>query len=227
MNITNIQSSLTNRYAKIVFIILPLMYIVGFIGLMIPQTQAYFKLLSAFNLWVSFSILLAFHQDFQKSFFYFTGISFCVGFLVEVLGVHTGMIFGKYWYGATLGTKLFEVPIVIGANWFILVYSAGIIAEKLLSNITASFYKKIFVAFVTASLMVSLDILIEPIAIKLDFWQWDANIVPFQNFVAWFIIAFILSLYFTFAKFNKTNPLALLVFSLQCLFFLLHTLFNH
>lgn len=226
MNIKHIQYNLTNRYAKIVFIILPLMYFVGFIGLMIPQTQAFFKLLSAFNLWVSFVILLAFHQDFQKSFWYFVIISFCTGFLVEVLGVHTGMIFGKYWYGATMGTKLFEVPIVIGANWFILVYSAGILAEKFLSNVRASFYKKIFVAFVTASLMVTLDILIEPIAIKLDFWQWDANIIPLQNFVAWFIIAFFLALYFTYTKFNKTNPLALLIFSLQSLFFLLHNLSN-
>ncbi len=226
MNITHIQSVLISRYTKIVFIILPLMYVVGFIGLMLPQTQAYFKLLSAFNLWVSFAFLSAFHQDFQKSFIYFIIIAFCTGFFVEVLGVHTGIIFGKYWYGATLGTKLFEVPIVIGANWFILVYSAGIIAEKVLSTLKASLYKKILVAFITATLMVSLDILIEPIAIKLDFWQWDANIIPLQNFIAWFIIAFILALYFTFTQFKKTNPLAFLIFSLQSLFFLLHTFFN-
>ena len=41
--------------------------------------------------------------------------------------------------------------------------------------------------------MVTLDFLIEPVAIELGFWQWHADKIPFENYVAWFILATIFS----------------------------------
>ncbi|MEA5258112.1 carotenoid biosynthesis protein [Arcicella aquatica] len=226
MNLSTIQTLLNTRYRKIVFTILSLMYLVGFIGLMIPLTREYFKLLSPFNLWISLILLLLFQQDFQLKFILFAIITFLIGFFVEVLGVHTGIIFGQYYYGKTLGIQLFDVPIVIGANWFILVYSSGHIIEKLFKNLNPFFGRNILLSTVAASLMVCLDLIIEPVAIRLDFWQWHFNKIPIQNYVGWFIISFGLQYYFISSKFLKNNALAPLLFYLQFIFFLLHSIFS-
>lgn len=205
------------------------MYLVGTIGLIIPSTQPYFKLASAFNLWVSLILLLFFHEDFNKSFI-FTGIViFCSGFFIEVLGVHTGVIFGKYWYGETLGTQLWNVPLVIGANWLLLVYCSAISVQNAFSIIkNKPFFSSVLIqSLISATLMVLLDLLIEPVAIRLDFWHWQNEKIPTQNFQAWFLIAFILNYILLKTKFRKTNSLAFLLLILQFFFFISLTVFHY
>lgn len=232
MYLSQIKSLVTVRYRKSTFIVITLMYVVGTLGLIFPYTQPYFKLASAFNLWVSLILLLLFHQDYSKSFIG-TAISiFLVGFFIEVIGVQTGVIFGKYWYGQTLGTKLFEVPLVIGANWLLLIYCSSmftlkfceILKKKVAKNslFNNDFLKAIF----ASSLMVFLDYLIEPVAIHLDFWHWQNEQIPLQNFQAWFLIAFLLNYIFLKGKYVKSNPLAVLLFFLQFAFFISINVFN-
>jgi putative membrane protein len=201
------------------------MYLVGTLGLILPSTQPYLKLASPFNLWVSVILLLLFHPQMNKSFILISMGIFLAGFFIEVIGVQSGLIFGKYWYGKTLGTKLMDVPVVIGANWLLLIYCSNIVTlaffesfkknklKKSLLDYTVS--KAIFASF----LMVCLDYLIEPVAIHLDFWHWQFEKIPSQNFQAWFIIAFLLSCLFLRGNFKKSNPLATLLFALQFLFF--------
>ncbi|MBB6001772.1 carotenoid biosynthesis protein [Arcicella rosea] len=224
MNYTQLKTLITTRYCKTTFTILSLMYLVGLIGLKLPLTQEYFKVLSPFNLWTSLILLLIFHQDFQPKFILFAVITFLVGFFIEVIGVHTGIVFGDYQYGKTLGFKLFEVPIVIGANWLILVYCSGIIVELFFQNLKSSILGRIILSIIAACLMVGLDLLIEPVAIRLDFWQWSFNKIPLQNYFGWFGVSFVLQFYFINSKFLKNNSLAPLLFCLQLLFFLLNVL---
>ena len=223
------QSLLTIKYRNAIFILVILMYLAGTIGLLIPYTQPYFKLASPLNLWVSLILLISFHEDLNKTFIFTAIFIFLTGFLVEVAGVHTGIIFGKYWYGHTLGTQLFDVPLVIGANWLLLVYCSSISVKMLFSNIKhKSFFTSIFIqSTIAAMLMVGLDYLIEPVAISLDFWHWQFDKIPTQNYQAWFLLSFILIYFFLNAKFSKTNPLALLVLFLQFLFFICITIFHH
>lgn len=232
MNLSQIKSLVTIRYRKTTFIVVTLMYIVGTLGLIFPLTQPYFKLASAFNLWVSLILLLLFHQQYNKPFI-FTAISiFLAGFFIEVIGVHTGVIFGKYWYGATLGTKVLGVPLVIGANWLLLIYCSSAVTQKFielfkLDSLEKSWLNNVIVKAIFAStLMVFLDYLIEPVAIYLDFWHWENEQIPIQNFQAWFLIAFVLNYLFLKNKFNKVNPLAILLFLLQLSFFLSINIFN-
>jgi putative membrane protein len=42
--------------------------------------------------------------------------------------------------------------------------------------------------------MVGLDFFIEQNASKFDFWYWKSGIIPIQNYIAWFVIAFLLNL---------------------------------
>ena len=197
-----------------------------------PLTQPYFKLASAFNLWVSLILLLLFHNQYNKPFI-FTAISiFLAGFFIEVAGVHTGIIFGKYWYGATLGTKVLGVPLVIGANWLLLIYCSSAVTQKFIELFKLDTLEKsrlnnvILKAIFASILMVCLDYLIEPVAIHLDFWHWENEKIPVQNFQAWFLIAFALNYLFLKSKFNKVNPLAILLLLLQLSFFLSINIFN-
>ena len=59
---------------------------------------------------------------------------FLLGFVVEVVGVQTGLIFGSYSYGATLGVKLFDTPLLIGLNWIFVSYSSYSIACQVSDN---------------------------------------------------------------------------------------------
>ena len=73
----------------------------------------------------------------------------------------------------------------------------------------------------TMKLMVGLDMCMEPVASRYDFWHWTANVIPLQNFRDWFIFACVLQMLFNRASFPKINPLVPLVYLTQLLFFFL------
>lgn len=98
----------------------------------------------------------------------------------------TGVLFGEYSYGSPLGWKVFDVPLMIGVNWFLLSFASLGIAGKLFNGAIPR-------VLLSAALMVLLDVLIEPVAIALDFWQWQAVDVPLQNYVMWFVAALVIN----------------------------------
>lgn len=214
---TSTPSLLSPKISRIIFIMLPMMYLAGLIGLNIPAVAPLFRLLTPYNLVASLGLLLLFHTDFRPAFLTYSLMAFAVGFLVEVAGVSTGLIFGQYAYGDTLGFKLAEVPLVIGTNWLMLSYVCGSVTDRL----PAPVWAKVVLA---SALMTLLDVLIEPVAMRLDFWQWEGNVVPWQNYVAWFGVS--AALFFAYFKlpFRKQNALAPLLLLLQFLFFGLNSL---
>lgn len=192
-------------------IFLVVVHVSGVIGFH-SSFAAYFIALTPFNLLLSALILLSGHQDFQPRFWLFCATCFLTGLVVELIGVQTGLLFGNYQYGATLGWKILGTPVIIGINWFILVYSSGSVIHKLNIPIWAK-------AAISASIMVVLDYLIEPVAMKYDFWNWQNGIIPLQNYVMWFVVAFGLLLYFHRAEFKKDNQLAIVLLLVQAAFF--------
>lgn len=207
------------RIRRTVFVILPLMYLAGLIGLNVPLSAPLFQVLTPFNLIASLILLLLFHPDFRPSFWLFCAVAFIGGFLVEVAGVHTGAIFGEYAYGEVLGLKLVEVPLVIGTNWLMLSYLCGSVTNRL----PVSMIVKVLIA---AGMMTLLDFVIEPVAIQLGFWQWQGGSIPPQNFLAWYVIS--AALFFVYFKlpFQKKNILAPMLLMLQFLFFGLNNLLH-
>ena len=196
---------------RVIFIILPLMYLAGLIGLNVAMSAPLFQVLTPFNLVASLILLLLFHTDFRASFWLYCVVAFMVGFLVEVAGVQTGIIFGEYFYGNALGFKVAEVPLVIGTNWLMLSYLCGSLTDRL----SAPIIVKVLIA---AGLMTLLDFVIEPVAIRLDFWQWQGGIIPLQNYLAWYGISALLFLLYFKLPFRKENSLAPLLLALQFLF---------
>lgn len=205
------------KYSKYIFVIVPLMHLAGFLGAQIPNFAPLFRALTPFHLTTCLVLLLLFHQSWNFAAAAYCVLAFLAGFVIEAIGVHTGLIFGTYQYGATLGYKVLEVPLLIGANWLILTYCAGILADRLVLPLVGK-------AACAAALVTVLDVLIEPVAMKSDFWSWKNNTVPLQNYVAWYLIAWVLLVVFYYLPFNKKNQLAPLLFISQFLFFAFHNL---
>jgi putative membrane protein len=133
-----------------------------------------------------------------------------IGFFLEVIGVKTELIFGSYHYGYALGFKALSVPLLIGVNWAILLYCTA--QFSLIKN-------QILNALFGAFLMVALDFFIEQNAARFDFWYWKNNIIPLQNYTAWFIISFVLNLAFQNRLGQKSNLTAKAFYVIEIIFF--------
>ena len=133
-----------------------------------------------------------------------------LGFFVEVIGVKTGFIFGSYHYGAAMGIKVLAVPLLIGINWSILLYSTSQFCR---------FKSEILNAIFGAFLMTILDYFIEQSASKFDFWHWKNNHIPLQNYIAWFLISFILNLIFQKTIAQPENKTAKAFYLTELVFF--------
>lgn len=107
------------------------------------------------------------------------------GMLIEMIGVNTGWPFGTYSYGANLGYKIMGVPWTIGLNWAVLV----LICSDMTQALDAPWYVRYAFA---ALMMVFLDVVIEGVAPTFDFWEFELSPVPVQNYVAWFVVAFLI-----------------------------------
>ncbi len=189
------------------FIIL-VFHVVGFIGFMV--NPSYFRTLSPVNLMLSAGLILLMSNQ-AKWQFWLSVIGVCIaGFFIEVTGVKTGLIFGSYHYGNSLGFRLFSVPLLIGINWAILLYATSQFVD--LKNKAAN-------AFIGALLMLGLDLLLEQSAAKLDFWYWKNAVIPLQNYIAWFLISFGLNLLVQKYFNAKPNFTAKTFYIFQIIFF--------
>jgi len=192
--------------------ILLLFHVTGFLGLAFSQNPDFYLRFVPLNLLLTAALLLAFQAERSVMFFVFGVVVMVVGFFMEVAGIRTGALFGWYQYGATLGIKWQDVPLIIGLNWLLLTYMAGILARYLP---VPGFVR----ALVAALLMVGMDVCIEPVAVHYDFWSWQLDRIPLQNFKGWFGLSLILQVYFNRTDFVKRNPLVPFVYLLQLLFF--------
>ena len=188
-----------------------LLYAVGIVGLLSPY-KSLFQQATPVTLLVSAFLLAWNHAERTTSFYLFAVIAFVVGFGVEYVGVNHQLIFGNYQYGNTLGIKLWNIPLMIGVNWFITMYS---IATIFTGQVSATRF-----AFVCAMTAVFLDWLMEPVAIHYDFWNWQDGHVPLSNYIGWFIVSAILFTIFNRLNVARSNRFALPFLIIESVFFL-------
>ena len=193
---------------------LVIFYSVGVAGMIIPQTRELFKAMVPLNLLLNVMLLLIYHGRLDLRFAWKALVIYSAGFIVEIAGVNTGLIFGSYSYGPTLGTKLFHTPLIIGVNWLMLVYASLVITSRF-------FEQRYFRVLVAAVLMVVYDFALEPSAIDLDMWDWGGP-VPMQNYIAWLVISLVLVWFADRTGFvNRKNKIAAPLFFVQLGFFIL------
>ena len=215
----------TNGRLRVAQGLVLLFHITGFVGLAFSDDPSFYLRFTPLTLLLTAGLLAWFQPKRGAGFWSFCAAIILLGFVAEFIGVNTGKIFGHYTYGETLGFKLFEhsmlgnlsidgVPPMIGLNWLVLTYLAGMLVRYL----PLAELPRILLA---AVLMVGFDACLEPVAGAYDFWHWSANVIPFQNFRDWFIFACILQMLFNRTSFPKHNPLVPLVYLTQLLFFFL------
>lgn len=205
-----------NRY---ILIVLAVMYLVGIIGHSIPYLLPLMLMLTPFTLLFTGSLTLyGSGLSLDKKFAGWFASTFFVTFLLEWLGVTTGMIFGEYRYSDVLGFAPGGVPLIIGFNW-VLVIAGSIVLSSILTSHTSA------VSLLSGVFALLFDLFLEPVAVTLNYWSWEGGRIPLQNYAAWFIIAAI-SAFFYMKTVKKTlPPIFAYYFLLQLIFFISLQLF--
>jgi len=199
-----------NQKRKIGAIVI--IHTVGLLGILSPYQDIFIQL-SSLNLVVS-AILIAPSFKGKKVLIGFLPI-FILGFVIEYVGISTGLIFGEYHYGNGLFPIFMGVPLVIGVNWWMLCYGTIEFTRRFKIN-------KMFQVLSAALLLTFVDFIIEQVAPILDYWHWEETVIPIQNYLAWFIFGAIF-IYFLRkqSRDSKPNPVAPFLIITQTLFFIL------
>lgn len=206
-----------------------LFHIIGLTGILFFDKDFFIRS-TPVNLLLMFTLLIWTQTEKNKFFLIFLFVCFLTGVGVEIIGVNTAALFGNYNYGDVLGFKIMNVPLIIGVNWFIIIYCCGISVHTLLlkitnrvpETVTSPALKALSVIVDGATLAVFFDWLMEPVAVKLNYWQWKGDgSIPFYNYFCWFIVSIFLLAIFHYCKFEKQNKFAVNLLLVQFMFFLL------
>lgn len=203
------KNKLPNREVKKFVIIF---YTVGVAGFLIPFTHNFFVTITPFALLLSTYLLLVYDENCtRKSLIVYAAIAL-LGFIIEVVGIHTGLIFGDYAYGNALGFKLFDTPLLIALNWMFLTYATFAIAVRMSSNVVAQL-------ILAPTFMLVYDTILEQLAPTFNMWSWESLVVPTQNYVAWWCISLVFVAIMKYFIKDVKNDLATVLFFSQFGFF--------
>lgn len=208
-----------------------LFHVIGIVGILFFNRNFFIET-TAFNLLLMF-VLICWTQKSKNAYFLlFIVLCFVIGIAVEMVGVNTGWLFGEYQYGKVLGYKINRVPLIIGINWFVIIYCCGIsihtLLMKAINRISAESVSKpktlkaLSVIIDGATMAVFFDWVMEPVAIKLGYWEWKGTgEVPLFNYFSWLGVSICLLSIFHFLPFPKINKFAINLLLIQVMFFLL------
>jgi putative membrane protein len=198
---------------KLPVLLIVLFHAVGLVGLMIGETRPLFLQIVPYHLLLMFGVIVYSHTRYNEKLLLFVLLTYLIGYLAEWLGVHTQLLFGHYNYGGTLGVKVLDIPLTIGINWFLLIYSAGVLMQRFRLK---SMWLRIIIG---ALLLVLLDVLIEPVAIRFDYWQWVGGNIPLKNYLCWFGVSSVMLYIFEKFRFEKQSIAGPILLITQCVFF--------
>ena len=196
-------------------ILLVIFFSVGITGIALPASRGTFTSLTPVALLLSIAALLLFHKpyDLIKEILFFLFI-FITAFIIEAIGVKTGRIFGIYRYETGLGPKIFETPLMIGANWALLVYCTAVIADRF----PVSDFLKIIAG---SAIMLAYDFMLELAAPVMHMWSFEDNVIPWRNYASWFLLAVIFHSLLRLTGIRTENRIAPFVLYVQAVFFII------
>jgi len=197
---------------------LVIIYLVGVVAHLYDKTLPMMLTMTPFTLLIGAALIIYSEVRKRKEFLVWFFFSYAITFTIEVIGVKSKLVFGDYYYSKVLGVSLFDVPLIIGVNWVIIVLGAISVASKMFKN-------KIYAVILSGIIATLFDILLEPIAVKLGYWSWSNNTIPLQNYLAWYIIALAISTTYFIAKLSVKEKLAESYLYVQAMFFLFLNLF--
>ena len=164
-----------------------LVYVSGSIGFVVNPT--FFSPFTPYTLLFTCFVFLI-HQPISDKKYISAFFSIAVlGFIIELIGIKTGLLFGNYSYGDGLGFKLLDVPLIISINWAMLICAGIVTVRKVFRN-------KFIVISVTALVVTFIDLIIEQVAHKLDFWQFEGGLPGLHNYLGWIGVVFLHHIFF-------------------------------
>ena len=157
----------------------------------------------AFEVFIIVAFLLIFlravyQKDRQTVFELFVGFAF--GLLLEIVNIYFSH---AYYYSDQFLLRIFDVPIIIGMGWAVIIYSVMLLTDQYKLSWTI---KPVFDAFTALVLDLSMD----TVAIRLHFWNWKIPFdqewygVPFENLFGWIAVVFTFSFIIRFIR--TLNP---------------------
>ena len=208
-----------------------LIHTVGLMGMLWLETS-WFARMTPLNLMIMFSLVIWTQSEKKRNFYIFLVLSFLVGMISEMIGVQTGLLFGNYAYGTILGFQFAEVPLIIGLNWFVVIFSAVATifyftrliatAKNLNAANTECAHIGVNILIGAAFLATFFDWIMEPVAVKLGFWTWAGEgQIPVLNYLSWFFISIILMSIFRVLKIRPDNLFAVHLLLIQMMFFII------
>ncbi|MGL4292533.1 MAG: carotenoid biosynthesis protein [Bacteroidales bacterium] len=148
---------------------------------------------------------------------------FILSYLVEVFGVNTGLIFGRYTYEQGLGLQLFHTPPIIGVCWVILILGSASLSQGISTFVGFSptrYVDGLFRVLIATFLMISMDLLLEKVSDWLDWWHWESVRVPGRNYLSWILLSLAYHIYYVVGRIQQRTYIAAILFVLQFIFVL-------
>jgi putative membrane protein len=203
---------------KIAIAVVILFHLVGLVGFYLPSLQPLFLKLVPWFILLMVGVIVFSHQTLNKFFAIFSVAIVLLGYGAEWRGINKHTMFGEYAYGEVLGIKYDDVPLIIGFNWLLITYSTGVFMRHYVSHFALRIIGGAF-------LMVFLDMLIEPVAVRFNYWHWRIGngylTAPISNYIDWFFVSLIFLTAFEAFQLKKQNRVGVVLLVAQFVFFAL------
>lgn len=197
---------------------------IGLIGLLLFPESGMVSL-TPVNFLVSLVLLLWLAHE--PMFLGLAALVYLTGFVVEVIGVNTALLFGEYRYGPALGWSWLGVPLLIGVNWLVVILgNSWWVRAWFPQGAEKQIKMDLLAAALGASMATAFDWLLEPVAIRLGYWEWIKGEIPMLNYLTWWCVSFLLLLVIIrFLPFRKVHAYSGYLLVIQILFFIALRLF--
>jgi uncharacterized membrane protein len=118
-----------------------------------------------------------------------------IGLSAEIVGVHSGVPFGRYAYADSLGPVIARVPAVVALAWTMMAWPAAVVARRLAASTPAR-------VLVGAWALASWDLFLDPQMVAAGHWHWAApsphlpgvDTVPLTDLAGWLLVSALISL---------------------------------
>ena len=132
----------------------------------------------------------------------YTLLTFVFAFIVEAIGLSSGIIFGSYEYCDQLGAKVFGVPAIIPLAWTMFAYLAWLLARTICTHTDSPVTRSIARILVGAFTMTTWDLFLDPQMVSAGYWRWTdiGMLLPgtygigIHNYAGWFAASTVLML---------------------------------
>ena len=189
-----LHPEMNQLYIRRIVFVLTVLFSVGFVGHLLPATASWMLFLTpGFLLFTSLLVAAPVVAAGGWPIVLWMGMAYAFTFWMEAVGVATGAVFGEYTYGPTLGWAWRGVPLIIAFNWVMVVNGAMSLATRIVP-VMAGGWRKPLLVLLTAGGATLFDYIMEPVAIRLNYWTWTQGVIPLQNYAAWFGLAALLAI---------------------------------